>query len=594
VSRMGFSTADLVSDEALINEFLCPICSQLVEVPVITPCTHVFCRNCYCEWVQQQQQDEQTTRCPKCNINLQSAAVPELQRANPLAWRLLCRVQVRCPLTDKGCTWKGDYGEVSSHLVNSDTHHSLQGTQSSTGASQRDTAEALKQQGNQKFEIGSFREAIKLYSKAIALEPTVGAFYGNRAAAWLRVGAVDECISDSRRAIELDPGHTKSHVRLCKAMCEKGDILGAHRHMEEAAQRLPDNEEIQREYAKHVTLQMAFQEGSQAFADGNMQRALECYEALAQETGAASFQLLVARALVAMGNCDRAIGMTLRMIKSNESNADAYAVRGQALLFNGDMDQSVKHLREALRLDPDHSEAQKAHKKAKVVTDSFGKGKDAVMQRHFLEAVELFSKAIDVGGIPPKSALITQLYSERANSYLRLGEHDKCLADCQSALEGRDDCKEAWVCRAAALIATKRHEEALKEMTSLQQMFEHDTLVKHWKDKADFELRKTKRTDYYAVLCCSTVATEGEVKNAYKARALEWHPDRHSGGDTGVTREEAEQRFKMIGEALEVLGDEKKRKLYDEGYDKEGIEEKIREGQRGHHGHGHGHHGNSH
>lgn len=39
--------------------------------------------------------------------------------------------------------------------------------------------------------------------------------------------------------------------------------------------------------------------------------------------------------------------------------------------------------------------------------------------------------------------------------------------------------------------------------------------------------------------------------------------------DTGVTREEAEARFKLIGEALEILGDTQKRKLYDDGYDKE-------------------------
>mmetsp|Transcript_6797 Transcript_6797/g.17388 ORF Transcript_6797/g.17388 Transcript_6797/m.17388 type:complete len:587 (-) Transcript_6797:22-1782(-) len=585
---MGFSTADLVSDEALINEFLCPICSQLVEVPVITTCSHVFCRNCYLEWVQQQQQDEQSSRCPKCATGLKSAGAYELQKANPLAWRLLCRVQVRCPLHAQGCAWKGDYGEVSSHLVNSDTHHSQQGTQAQpAAASNRDTAEALKQQGNQKFEIGAFREAIKLYSKAIALEPSVGAFYSNRAAAWLRVGAVDECITDSRRAIGLSPDHVKSHVRLCKALCAKGDVAAACRHIAEAAARMPDSEEVQRESARHVALQAAAEEGREAQERADWGAALRCYEALSEETGAQCFQLLVARSLVQQGLCDRAISITLRLIKGSEGNADAYAVRGQALLYNGDLDQSVKHLREALRLDPDHSDAQRVFKRAKVVADSSAKGKECVMQRQFGEAVQHFTRAIDAGELPPKSALMTNLHAERANGYLRLGEHALCLRDCDAALAAREDCRDAWVCRAAALVATGRSEEALREMTDLQRMFEHDTLVKHWKDKAQFEIRRAKRPDYYAVLGCSTVATEGEVKTAYKARAMEWHPDRHSGGDTGVSREDAEQRFKLVGEALEVLGDSHKRRLYDEGYDKEGLEDKIREGQRGH---GHGHH----
>jgi DnaJ family protein C protein 7 len=59
-------------------------------------------------------------------------------------------------------------------------------------------------------------EAIKLYSKAISLEPNIGSYFGNRAAAWLRVGATDECIADCRRCLELAPDHTKSHLRLCK------------------------------------------------------------------------------------------------------------------------------------------------------------------------------------------------------------------------------------------------------------------------------------------------------------------------------------------------------------------------------------------
>jgi DnaJ-class molecular chaperone len=54
-------------------------------------------------------------------------------------------------------------------------------------------------------------------------------------------------------------------------------------------------------------------------------------------------------------------------------------------------------------------------------------------------------------------------------------------------------------------------------------------------------------------------------------QALEWHPDRHAGGETGVTKDEAEARFKLIGEALEILGDTHKRKLYDDGHDKEVI-----------------------
>ena len=63
--------------------------------------------------------------------------------------------------------------------------------------------------------------------------------------------------------------------------------------------------------------------------------------------------------------------------------------------------------------------------------------------------------------------------------------------------------------------------------------------------------------DYYEILGCTKNATQEEIKKAYRKKALEFHPDRNP-GDV-----EAEKKFKEISEAYEVLGDEKKRQLYD-------------------------------
>ncbi|MEW5660528.1 DnaJ domain-containing protein, partial [Streptomyces cinereoruber] len=53
-------------------------------------------------------------------------------------------------------------------------------------------------------------------------------------------------------------------------------------------------------------------------------------------------------------------------------------------------------------------------------------------------------------------------------------------------------------------------------------------------------------------------ATEAEIKKAYRKLARENHPDANK-GDT-----KAEERFKEISEANDVLGDPKRRKEYDE------------------------------
>ena len=71
-------------------------------------------------------------------------------------------------------------------------------------------------------------------------------------------------------------------------------------------------------------------------------------------------------------------------------------------------------------------------------------------------------------------------------------------------------------------------------------------------------------TDYYSILEISKNATQDEIKKAYRKQALKYHPDKNPGDKT------AEQSFKKISEAYEVLSDENKRKVYDQ-YGEDGL-----------------------
>jgi len=64
--------------------------------------------------------------------------------------------------------------------------------------------------------------------------------------------------------------------------------------------------------------------------------------------------------------------------------------------------------------------------------------------------------------------------------------------------------------------------------------------------------------DYYKTLGVDRKATADEIKKAYRKLAMKYHPDRNKGN------REAEEKFKDINEAYEVLGDAKKRARYDQ------------------------------
>src|SRR6187455_1191459 len=66
----------------------------------------------------------------------------------------------------------------------------------------------------------------------------------------------------------------------------------------------------------------------------------------------------------------------------------------------------------------------------------------------------------------------------------------------------------------------------------------------------------TKR-DYYEVLGVERGTSTDDLKKAYRKLAMQYHPDRNPGDKA------AEEKFKELGEAYEVLADDQKRAAYD-------------------------------
>ncbi|KAF2956170.1 molecular chaperone DnaJ [Marinitoga sp. 38H-ov] len=67
-----------------------------------------------------------------------------------------------------------------------------------------------------------------------------------------------------------------------------------------------------------------------------------------------------------------------------------------------------------------------------------------------------------------------------------------------------------------------------------------------------------QKKDYYKILGVSKDASPEEIKKAYRQLVKKWHPDRHQ-----ENKKEAEEKFKEIQEAYEVLSDPQKKSLYD-------------------------------
>ena len=170
----------------------------------------------------------------------------------------------------------------------------------------------------------------------------------------------------------------------------------------------------------------------------------------------------------------------------------------------------------------------------------------------------------------------------------------KCMQDAQAAVYLNDTASVAYQLKAEALQALERWEEAVHELEAcLHKCGKDDEGLQAKLKEAQRKHKASSRSpDLYKVLGIvegGARASEDDIRKAYKKSAMKWHPDRFA-SKSAAEQEKASEQFKIISDALDVLTDPVRRKLWDQGYDRKEIEERAEmEKQRGQHrGHGGG------
>ena len=71
------------------------------------------------------------------------------------------------------------------------------------------------------------------------------------------------------------------------------------------------------------------------------------------------------------------------------------------------------------------------------------------------------------------------------------------------------------------------------------------------------------KRDYYEVLGVDKNASENDIKKAYRKAAMKYHPDKFANA-SDAEKKDAEEKFKEINEAYQVLSDNEKKQQYDQ------------------------------
>lgn len=392
---------------------------------------------------------------------------------------------------------------------------------------------------------------INVLKRKLALEvtPNSSIFLSNRAAAFLAANRFLEALEDAQRALELDPGNAKIMHRMARILTNLGrpaealDVLSNVQPPATAKDRSAPETML-----KHITqAEQSLSEGK----GGSM--VVFAIEQARQMLGSGAktprkWTLMTGEAQLLIRN-DNAYGkahdVAISLLRENNQDPDALLLRARAYYGQGDNDQAIKYLKMCLGLDPDNKQAIKLLRQVQKLVRTKDEGNAAFKAKNYQRAVELYSQGLEID--PTNKDINSKLLNNRAQARHALKDYDKAIEDCTEALRLDPGYVKAQKIRAKAYGASGNWEEAVKDYKNVAEASPGEKGIQEDIRHAEFELKKSKRKDYYKMLGVSKDASDTEIKKAYRKMAIQYHPDKNP--------DSTDEMFKEIGEAYETLID---------------------------------------
>ena len=432
------------------------------------------------------------------------------------------------------------------------------------------TAEQYKEEGNKRYKKGSYKKAVECYSKAIELDPNQAAIYTNRAACNLQLQQYKKVVEDGLKAQQLDPKFSKAYLRAGQGYLQMGKTREAVGQFDLGLKLEPTSDLLKKEKQSALKVETYLGKAQQLLKESNYKDANSDIDvALAFAPHSTLLKLCKIECLIGLKEFDVAAkeaGAILRDVDNN--NSDALFLRGQSLYYSGNVDNGLKHVTEALMVDPDNQKCLQFRKQIKKIESLKEEGNKLLRANKFQEAYDEYTKAIEVD--PKNANMNSVLYCNRAAAATKLGKHELAVKDATKAIELNDSYLKAYIRRGSSYIELEKYEDAMRDYNKAHELDKDNAEISQKLKEVRKLYKQSKKKDFYKILGIERNATTDDIKKAYKKLAMQWHPDRFMDEDE---KKNAEEKFKEITEAHSILSDPQKRQQFDSGaMDAEGFE----------------------
>ncbi|KEP47008.1 DnaJ family C protein [Rhizoctonia solani 123E] len=434
-------------------------------------------------------------------------------------------------------------------------------------------AEVIKERGNDQFRKGQYESAIESYSKAISLNSNEPSYLTNRAASYMALKKFAPALADCQSAASLQSASPvpKTLLRLARCHLALGDVPACLAALRDLPDSTPGIQDV-RKKAEGLELHLQrFHEAKAKNEWGAARLALEQAVDAVEGDVPVQWRCWRVECEVARGSWVGAQNAVSDALRLAPNSSEVLTLRGLILFLTNQIPKAIQHAQHALRMDPDCSPARQLLRRAKDVERIKEEGNTFFKAGRLGEAVERYGEALEAigeaqsegGGGPLRAVLL----SNRATAQFKLKQLEPALEDTNASLALNPDSYKALRTRARIHLELEHFEDAVRDFKAAQESAEGEgaaaaevrALAEEVR-KAEVLLKRSKSKDYYKILNIARDCSDADIKKAYRRESLIHHPDK--GGDV--------EKFKLVGEAYQVLSDPQRRRRYDMGVDEDG------------------------
>lgn len=435
------------------------------------------------------------------------------------------------------------------------------------------------EQGKKLLAAGQFADALLHYHMAIEGDPTNYMSYFRRATVYLAMGKSKSAIPDLDKVLELKPDFNAARMQRANVRLKQGRLDEAEKDYVVVMQQDSSNSEAQqhlkvipevREYLDHAEVLRSRNDHMHAIQ--HLTAALEScvWDANLHELRASSYEQV--------GNIQGAIQDIRRATKLTFDNAVGFLKLSTLLYQVGDAEESLKEIRECLKLDADHKGCHDHYKKVKKLVKIMQETDQAIERHDWTACLEGAGRMLKVESkVEP---LNLKARSHYCRCHVEAKNVQSALDSCSEVLSSYPDDIDALCNRGEAHILNEAFEEAVNDFKKAESINGELHRVREGLQKAQRLLKQSQKRDYYKILGIKRTASKGEITKAYRKLAAQYHPDQYQGDD----KEFAQKTFIDIAAAKEVLTDPEKRAKFDQGEDPLDPEQQANGGPQWHQG----------